>query len=527
MKARVIIALIILAVLGGAACCVRQTSFVARDGQRYYTISDDALISLRYAWNLAHGHGLVWNEGEHLEGFTNPLWTLYAAGWAVFTSRRLLPLVMQGSGVALLLAQALVFLLIVRALMKLRGRTSPWREVVAFVLPLAYGPLVYWALEGLEVCLVGFLISLAVLFYIRRRLLAVAVTLGLAFWTRPDTAIPAAVLMGLAGLEAWRERSQLRVWLKACAVLVGFAAAIFVARELYYGHLWPNTYVLKMAGFPALDRIKFNGLGYIQPFLHENALPLGLALVALAVSWTRWRFLFAALVWPMIAYAVYVGGDALPYWRFIAPYVPFLGLVLLDEDCVERPAARYRCAVSIAMVSVLLGVWLVAAVGPLRAQFSGPQFCERANIEMALELNRLMKPGASIGVLHAGGIPYYTDFHAYDFLGKCDWYIARLPPDLDGPQWGGMHSVPGHNKHGLLTSLSAHKPTYIQSYEWDGDTASAYAYKHYVAVPTFIKTPFTDELLFLARDSAFVRWDLLRPKAILAAQTSTSGERVR
>lgn len=525
MKARAIIALILLAVLSVTALCVRQTSFVAHDGQRYYTISDDALISLRYAWNLAHGHGLVWNEGERLEGFTNPLWTLYAAGWAVCTSRRLLPLVMQCSGVALLLAQALVFLLIARALMRVRGRTSPWREVVAFVLPLAYGPLVYWALEGLEVCLVGFLMSLAVLFYVRRRLLAVAVTLGLAFWTRPDTAIPAAVIMGLAGLEAWRERSQFRVWLKACAVLVGFAGAIFIARELYYGHLWPNTYVLKMQDFSMKNRIKLNGLGYIRPFLHENALPLGLALVALVATWTRWRFLFAALVFPMIAYAVYVGGDALPYWRFIAPYVPFLGLALLDDGGAERPASSWRCAPTVIMVSVLLGAWLVTAVAPLREQFRGPQFCERANIETAIELNRLLKPGASIGVLHAGSIPYYTDFQAFDFLGKCDWYIARLPPDLEGPQWGGMHSVPGHNKHGLLTSLIAHKPTYIQSYVWDTDSACAYAYQHYAAVPTFIRTPFTDQCLFLARDSELVRWELLRPKPLLAAQTSA--ERVR
>jgi hypothetical protein len=369
------------------------------------------------------------------------------------------------------------------------------------------------------------LISLAVLFYLRRNLLAAAVTLGLAFWTRPDTAIPAAVLMGLAGLEVWRDRSRLHEWLKACAVLAGFVVAIFVARQIYYGHLWPNTYVLKMQGFHTLDRIKLNGLGYIAPFLRENALPLGLALVALVVRWTRWRFLFAALVFPMIAYAVYVGGDALPYWRFIAPYVPFLGLVLLDDDCRAQPVSKYRCVPCCIMLSVLLGSWLVTSIQPICEELRGPQFCERANIEIAMELNRLMKPGASIGVLHAGGIPYYTDFHAYDFLGKCDWFIARLPPDLDGPQWGGMQSVPGHNKHGMLCSLTAHKPTYIQSFAWNFDSASDYAYNNYVLSPTFIRTPFTDHFLFFWRDSEFVRWDLLRPKSVLAAKTSA--ERVR
>ena len=41
---------------------------------------DDAFISFRYAHNLAAGHGLVYNVGERVEGFTNLLWTLLLAG---------------------------------------------------------------------------------------------------------------------------------------------------------------------------------------------------------------------------------------------------------------------------------------------------------------------------------------------------------------------------------------------------------------------------------------------------------------
>ncbi|MBE8345803.1 hypothetical protein IQA88_19270, partial [Leptospira interrogans serovar Pomona] len=39
-------------------------------------ISDDAFISLRYAKNFADGKGLVFNEGEFVEGYTNFLWTI-------------------------------------------------------------------------------------------------------------------------------------------------------------------------------------------------------------------------------------------------------------------------------------------------------------------------------------------------------------------------------------------------------------------------------------------------------------------
>lgn len=44
-----------------------------------YTI-DDAFISFRYARNLIDGHGLVYNLGERVEGYTNLSWTLLIAG---------------------------------------------------------------------------------------------------------------------------------------------------------------------------------------------------------------------------------------------------------------------------------------------------------------------------------------------------------------------------------------------------------------------------------------------------------------
>ena len=40
---------------------------------------DDAFISFRYAQNLVEGHGLVYNIGERVEGYTNFLWTILFA----------------------------------------------------------------------------------------------------------------------------------------------------------------------------------------------------------------------------------------------------------------------------------------------------------------------------------------------------------------------------------------------------------------------------------------------------------------
>ncbi len=45
-------------------------------------LCDDAFISFRYVRNLLEGHGLVFNPGEYVEGYTNFLWMLeLAAIW--------------------------------------------------------------------------------------------------------------------------------------------------------------------------------------------------------------------------------------------------------------------------------------------------------------------------------------------------------------------------------------------------------------------------------------------------------------
>src|SRR5262249_45093435 len=43
-------------------------------------VYDDAYISYRYADNLVRGHGLVFNPGERVEGYSNFLWVMLAAG---------------------------------------------------------------------------------------------------------------------------------------------------------------------------------------------------------------------------------------------------------------------------------------------------------------------------------------------------------------------------------------------------------------------------------------------------------------
>jgi len=106
----------------------------------------------------------------------------------------------------------------------------------------------------------------------------------------------------------------------------------------------------------------------------------------------------------------------------------------------------------------------------------------------------------------AGTIPYYTGLYAVDFLGKSDPWIARLAPDLSGAvSWGGMSSVPGHNKYDLTYSIGTRRPTYTQVLRWGSQDVSGLLDSTYVKV--YVRFPGRETIpLFLLRDSPHVVW---------------------
>src|ERR1700675_4469479 len=70
--------LLTLCYLAYSVWFIIRTSFVF-DGVRYFVLFDDMMIGMRFARNLVRHGQLVWNLGERVEGFTNPLWVLYFA----------------------------------------------------------------------------------------------------------------------------------------------------------------------------------------------------------------------------------------------------------------------------------------------------------------------------------------------------------------------------------------------------------------------------------------------------------------
>src|SRR5512144_2802654 len=77
----VLLATILTAVLASYHAAMIWRFGVTRiDGVNYFLLDDDPMISMRHGRNVVHGIGLVYNEGERVEGFTNPLFTFLSAG---------------------------------------------------------------------------------------------------------------------------------------------------------------------------------------------------------------------------------------------------------------------------------------------------------------------------------------------------------------------------------------------------------------------------------------------------------------
>jgi hypothetical protein len=356
--------------------------------------SDDAWISFRYARNLARGHGLVYNVGEWVEGYTNFAWTVYVAG---ALRLGLEPEVAAHAGSLTCDAGIVVALAWIefwyRDLRRAAvGRTAPpaddasvaqrpheaplaacrasltWDDLPLAATVWALSPDARdWATGGLEtaafVCVavvgVGWVVRSA------HRAPGQAFGAGLLFallaMLRPD----GVLVGGLTGL--WVLTFGDRRIAAGAALAAGFALAWapFEAwRVLTYGEWVPNTYYAKSAYLTWWSQ----GFAYGRLFLVRYWPIVGLGIAGAAASASRLirssrapserssvppdsaTLLFAAIALTYSAYVMRVGGDFM-YARLLMPTLPFWALaasVLLDGVRRERGWTRGATALALA-----------------------------------------------------------------------------------------------------------------------------------------------------------------------------------
>ncbi|HEY0633261.1 MAG TPA: hypothetical protein VGC98_14490 [Thermoleophilaceae bacterium] len=360
-----------LLLAGGLYAAFIARSSFSFQGRTYYVLFDDAMISMRYAHNLADGHGLVWNAGQDVEGYSNFLWTLWMSLLHLvgLPDRSVSVLVMVTSA-GLLLAT----LLVVRRLCALLAPGRPLVGALAMLMTALFYPLSFWALRGMEVGLAAFLTALAALLVLElraewsaARCWALAGVLGAAVLTRDDLFVPCAIVLAFV---AWQfpPYSRRRTLLIVGGTVVAVIAGHELLRLAVYGDALPNTYYLKLGGIPLSDRLVRGAESFLYAGLYSLCAPLLLAAAALALRSRANRaplVLLGALFVAQSAYSVYVGGDA---WedlkfanRYVATAAPLL-MVLAAVGAAEiLPAVRRSSRIAVRAVGAfaVVGALLV------------------------------------------------------------------------------------------------------------------------------------------------------------------------
>ncbi|HZP84426.1 MAG TPA: hypothetical protein VFB21_22520 [Chthonomonadaceae bacterium] len=417
-------------------------------GITYPLLDDDVMISMHYGRNLAQGEGLVYNRGEAVEGFTNPLLTFVAA------VLHLLPVPPPVIAWLLILLNLALSLGIALLLMRFWG-DSPTEKIAGLIGAGFYVTLphhAFFAYAGYEVYMQAALL-LFVLRRIERMGLPEALALGLLPLTHGLGLVAWAVLVGaLCLLPA--ESLHKRVLLAGLALAPALAYELF--RLWYYGEPLPNTYWLKAGSGSLAGGVRYLLAwgGVVSPLALLGAYPL--------IARCERR---VALMWLVLAaHALAVmalGGDIFPQYRFLFPCSALLAALAgrgVAQILACRPASSLRW-----QPGVLLAVTAAVAYAGLWKPFSSyrdslPELEENRrwiirHLALGLAIGRNTSPHATIAVFGLGYLGYYGGRYCIDMLGKTDRHIARVPPVPERPI--------GHNKTDFDYVL-ARSPDFIE-----------------------------------------------------------------
>lgn len=405
---------------------------------------DDAYISLRYARNLATGHGLVYNPGEFVEGYTNFAWTVLMA---VPLKLGIDP-VLFGHLVSIAFMVATILALITLAT---RVFGSPLMGNLCGLVLLGNATFLWYGTGGLETQMQTALVTMVWLLalpVLRRSgkpptaatLALLSALAGLSLLTRLDSVLVVLIPMLAVFWDVCRQPDTRLIRLPA---LFGPALAMVLPWTLWrlstYGSLIPNTATAKAN---PLSISVLQGLSFLALFVTVNLLFVFLPSALRYGGQLLARAPFGAIAGTIalwVAYILKVGGDFMEF-RFMVCVLPLLSVVLVALMSLTR-SPRYQ---SVLLASLAVGFVLHVAVmgtggvlnidstGNLDAFVTDP---DSGLAALGVEINEALKgspeaeqPGSGSAVIATGGagaIPYYAQLRNVDPFGLTDVWTAE------------------------------------------------------------------------------------------------------
>lgn len=389
----------------------------------FNVLQDDAFISFRYVQNLLNGHGLVFNLGAKVEGYTNFFWIILLA----ILNKIGFPLIETARVTGSLAAFLAIGLAAYTAEKLYPKRGSVWIPAVPLLLA-ANGSNAFWAAAGLETGLFTLLAALAGIFYLTRPGLSL-LFVTLAALTRPEGAL-LAFMFGVAGIVLRQKgvKQTLGWWALLALALIPYA----VFKWLYFGSLFPSPFFAK-TGF-SVEYWK-SGFEYFFIFLRHYAL-YGAALILPILFWKNLH-LFSHFCFLIFAgymfYIISVGGDVLYAGRFFVPVLFFFYFPLADT--LYRLSEFLPLSKKLSFAIMTLALAACTYFFPL-ANLQTSAAGERGLIARMSAFARFFAANEKIksfSLSSIGAFSYYVgEKPVYDMLGLTEPEIAKNPEQIEG-----------------------------------------------------------------------------------------------
>lgn len=414
-------------------------------------ILDDAFISFRYAYNLVQGKGLLYNEGENVEGYTNFLWTLAMS----------IPLYLGYDPIPFAFILGLLFFILSLVFtFKLSSLIFHSRNIGLLTVILLGTNYTFssYATSGLETQMQACIFVITIFILITflqthdwgpRILLPFSFLLSAALLTRLDSALLVIVVLTITlYLILTEKRVMVQKLMRISVLLVPLMIIIggwFIWKLSYYGSILPNTFYAK--AMPSITSPK-RGLYYVSLFMFSYLLipfPF-LFLAALKTFFNKSNFkmiILSAVILLWLFYIVSVGGDFMEF-RFMVPILPllFILIVWLTFVFIQRTWIRLALILLVLVGSFhharTYGSYNQRGIEPIEQLYGYLTYWKWDKIGMVLGRTLHHDPGVTITVGAAGAIPYYSRLKTVDWFGLNDTWVARYG-DLTGYR-------PGHQR---------------------------------------------------------------------------------
>ena len=514
------LSILIILYLAYAGIYIQRMSYNI-EGHKYYLLMEDAMISMKYAKNLAEGKGLVWFAGgEKTEGITNPLWTVYMA------VPHLLKIKPENTSLFIQVSAAIflavnIFLVFMIGLRFLKDEPM---ALLAAALTGFYFPLNEWSLMGMEVSIITMLISLAVYLTVKAMDEGkfnpwIFVICGVLPLIRIDQAVFSVVLTAYMAFADAANRKKAVIWGVSALAVSLVSQTIF--RVMYYHDILPNTYYLKMTGYPLFLRMT-RGLFFVLKNAVLSGVPaLILVFIGLIRRKTRESILFLSLFLAQVAYSVYVGGDITEHFgganRFYSISMPFFfllcagGIKSLADPAIPGDGWKLKKLALTTTAGAMLLLSVNMFLGPKSLEeffLIKPMKLEKplleALLKRALIIGEVTTDKALIGVVAAGIPSYFNERSFTDLLGKADRHIAKMPMHLPDRSLGifkkAIYFTPGHLKWDYQYSVVQKRPDLLTGLWWGADEISAFMKENYEQIALG---------MYVLKGSKNILWDKL------------------